>query len=411
MNKIIIILCILCYNKLSAQFTIVPTGTTKMLNTISVIGKNILISSPQHYMVQSYDECKTITQVYQPGPYWNWLMRKDSSTYYLFSSDLFAQESILYKTYNGGHTWKTQLDSMNFFVQVPVFFDTLHGRISGISTGGIQTYNGGKTWSSLSSFFNYTSFAKTYGDSLFCLGGSAGGIGGISISNNRGRTWFNYGANFGQQAEPTDVGFVNKDTILATSLIGDNHANYGITYNGGQTWSYITNIPWHHTLQSICIKSSSEYYIVGATNATVGIVWKSTDFGKSWSSFNTNIQTTLMQMAVLNDSIALLSGTNGVLLRWNYKQTIFTGLKENEKEQLDIKIFPNPSKNKLSFTGGNIANSTFSLIICNMIGQVLLSKEAFKLEDEIDISYLQDGIYYLKIQNDGGQKICKFLKE
>jgi hypothetical protein len=201
--------------------------------------------------------------------------------------------------------------------------------------------------------------------------------------------------------------YLNKDTFM---LVTDNNSLVKTT-DAGNTWD--SNSPLIPLKKSykINLKNNKEIYVVGIDNQNNGSIAKTTDLGKTWSVYSTGIQTTLYNIAFLNDSIAFLSGSNGVLLRWNYKQTIFTGLKENEIEQLDIKIFPNPSKNKLSFTGGNFPHSKFNLTICNSFGQVLLSKTDFIYQDDIDISFLQNGIYFLKIQNDTGQNICKFLKE
>jgi hypothetical protein len=87
------------------------------------------------------------------------------------------------------------------------------------------------------------------------------------------------------------------------------------------------------------------------------------------------------------------------------------GLNNFELLREDIIVYPNPTSNKLSFTYNKNLNAAFNLSLTNLLGQVLYTRNDFKLEDEIDISFLPKGVYYLKLECENCGKLLKVLKE
>ena len=88
----------------------------------------------------------------------------------------------------------------------------------------------------------------------------------------------------------------------------------------------------------------------------------------------------------------------------------FVGLNNLELKREDINIYPNPTKNKINFTYNQNLKSVFNISISNLLGQFVLSKNSFKLEEEIDIGYLPAGIYYLKIEDEKSERVFKVMK-
>ena len=74
-------------------------------------------------------------------------------------------------------------------------------------------------------------------------------------------------------------------------------------------------------------------------------------------------------------------------------------------------IYPNPVKDKLQlhFESGN----TFirKLLISNSLGELVYTSNDLKTEQEIELDFLAQGIYYLKIETNEGIKTVKFVKE
>lgn len=86
-----------------------------------------------------------------------------------------------------------------------------------------------------------------------------------------------------------------------------------------------------------------------------------------------------------------------------------SGLKERSNN-LDVKVFPNPSKDKINidFEQGIRIEK---ISITNTLGQVLCNVVRPVPNQQIDISLLPAGIYFLKAENTQGQGVFKVVKE
>ncbi len=159
----------------------------------------------------------------------------------------------------------------------------------------------------------------------------------------------------------------------------------------------------------ILFSSSKECYIIGKDNGNA-VIAKSADFGQNWSKFDTGISGELLQMAFLSDSVALLSGKSGLLLRWNFKSAVFTLISSINDNVLEVKVFPNPSKDVV-FVEVEQNFVLYKITLYNTLGQ-----ERFKIlkplnKQQIEISNLPSGIYFIKIQSLQGDKVFKIVKE
>ena len=69
-------------------------------------------------------------------------------------------------------------------------------------------------------------------------------------------------------------------------------------------------------------------------------------------------------------------------------------------------IYPNPATTVL-----NIENAEASSIeVFNMLGQTLYSKENISLNEQVNVSHLLTGTYFVKITNGNAVKTSKFIK-
>lgn len=87
-----------------------------------------------------------------------------------------------------------------------------------------------------------------------------------------------------------------------------------------------------------------------------------------------------------------------------------SGIKKNEWNTLNVKLFPNPVKGKLRLEYENNIDID-KISIANILGQEVFVLKQPQREQEIDISFLSDGIYLLKVQNNKAQKVFKVIKE
>jgi hypothetical protein len=85
---------------------------------------------------------------------------------------------------------------------------------------------------------------------------------------------------------------------------------------------------------------------------------------------------------------------------------------ELNKDVFKTKIWPNPAKDELNIQLFNTFQSDNQIIIENMMGQIILSKQIKFSNGKIDISELQSGVYILKVKtNEDIMSISKFIKQ
>ncbi len=79
------------------------------------------------------------------------------------------------------------------------------------------------------------------------------------------------------------------------------------------------------------------------------------------------------------------------------------------KNKFEIKIFPNPTNEKITIDGVALQNSNLS--IYNIVGELILQKQLSNSKNEIDISNIPKGIYIIKIESAQGVILQKLIKE
>lgn len=371
-----------------------------------------MISGYFGYLAKSSDGCASLVPMSIPGPSGNAtrIQRLDANTVFLLSYS--PNGTYLFKSVDGGNNWIPRASSTGAFSHELSFFDTL----SALMTDGpylYKTVNGGNTWSNTPCPFQIgTTAIKTYGDSLVCLGGIDVSGTGFMMSKNRGNTWLPAWGTIGHGLEITDFFFLNKDTMFAvsktTNVPYSEKAGFFYTTSGGSAWTDM-GLPQLKDAYGVYFKSKKEGYVVGMDSLGYGTVVKTTDLGQTWFTFNTGYKTALMNIAFLNDSIGLLSGTDGILLKWNYKSSIFTSIQESIHDQRAITVFPNPAKEKLQVSS-NGSLSDYKLSILNTFGQLIYSESNVSGDHEIDLGQFSPGIYFLQIHHKEIQ-VIKFVKE
>lgn len=73
-------------------------------------------------------------------------------------------------------------------------------------------------------------------------------------------------------------------------------------------------------------------------------------------------------------------------------------------------VIPNPFSNKLLFHPFHSSNEKTSIIVLNNIGEKLFEKQTSYKDQEIDLSFLDAGIYFLSVQTDEGIMLKKIVK-
>ena len=93
----------------------------------------------------------------------------------------------------------------------------------------------------------------------------------------------------------------------------------------------------------------------------------------------------------------------------NIIDSAFVGV--NELEMNNITVYPNPATNMLTVAGLSTDND-MSMLITDLAGkEVLYPKFNSNSQQQINISSLAKGIYFLQINTTKANKIIKFIKE
>jgi photosystem II stability/assembly factor-like uncharacterized protein len=256
-----------------------------------------------------------------------------------------GQASAMYKTTNGGTSWTQQtLPNYTFIVRQVSFVDANVGYATGASNGNLfRTTDGGNTWTSLPQNMSFLGTVVNFQFFSADTGVATTSSWKFLKTTDGGATW-NQLASF--CVGPPVLHFINENVGV---ISGDN-SNYDCkmytTIDGGLNWSN-THVPFGPNTNSVFMTDTNSIYMCG-------------DDG----------------------SIANFGGIGGIT----------TGIKNiNEFENIDVKIYPNPTQ-ELLFIEGAFQKT---LVIQNILGEVIFSKINCSANEEFDTANLSNGIYII----------------
>jgi hypothetical protein len=86
-------------------------------------------------------------------------------------------------------------------------------------------------------------------------------------------------------------------------------------------------------------------------------------------------------------------------------------IKENSAE-LELSIYPNPIQNVINIDLQNIIHSELTIQVMDVFNQIIFSKNILKgvVAESIDLSYLNNGMYIIRISNDSMKLVKKIIK-
>ncbi len=431
MRKLPVLIAFLLVHFAYSQITVINTGTSEDLYSISKIEKNYLINGWQSYLGKCYGECNSVLPLTVPAfPNSNYsysISWPDTNFLYLTASSFTDLNLTFWKSSDGGYNWTKKFDTVSpaMFEGATAFFDTLNGVCFIDNWQKIETINGLSTYSFTAWGTYMPVLAEVYGDSTVAVV-ACGGNCGLGISKDRGKTWLNSNGGAGG-VMIYDVKFLNEDTIFAISAkSAQSNCSYLFrSFDGGLNFDYklFCGVPYGvapppEILLGLCVKSKNEIYITARNGYESsgyytgdGVILKTTDLGQTWTRFITPFKKHLNDMKFINDSIALVCGEGGLLFKWNTKTAIFTDIRENAFNEHSVNIYPNPIKDKLTLKCEVIEPEKITLSISNFLGQSIYSVNGLSESQEIDIGFLPGGVYFLRLQNSSGQRVFKILKE
>jgi len=143
---------------------------------------------------------------------------------------------------------------------------------------------------------------------------------------------------------------------------------------------------------------------IGLRRSNIEIPW--TD-----EMFNEYTKCSLDYDYFIKNYYTIVTDSNGCVSdKSNSIYVVVTGINMLYPDDNLIKISPNPAADKI-FVEYNADNPDGMLLIYDLEGRMIINQVLDKKNSEINISGLASGVYFLRVKNETGTLVRKFIKE
>ena len=358
-----------------------------------------------------------------------------------------AGDGSLIKTTNAGITWTVDTNGMGYMYYqndfITVFFigqDT--GYVADLGGDLLKTTNAGTSW-------HFQTVAQGQGcSSMYFINSNTGYMVGeaeISQTLNGGVTWnqLSFGTNGGNQLY--SVFF--PDSLTGYAVGFDSSCTYGIvlkTINGGSTWHKLPLLA-DYELYSVFFTDDNTGYVVGY----LGVNLKTVDGGETWTDLHISTMAPLNSILFITPSKGYIVSQHGDIFHtsdagstwiadssgtWNGLYSIFstdtatayavgnfatilktgyggvTFVEEHKPTVTNFTIYPNPANDEITIET-SLSPVISQLSIMNLNGQVVLTRQITGPKNQLDVSTLPSGVYFVRLTNEKTVKVGKFVKQ
>gem|GEM_PF-2039235 len=176
------------------------------------------------------------------------------------------------------------------------------------------------------------------------------------------------------------------------------------TINGGISWSDTLIYP--KLFKTIDFYSTffvgQNFGFIGGSNGTI---LRTSDGGTSWHKEDVQTSAKIMKMYCISNLTGFAVSSDGKIM----KRFDVTSVNENISNH--TVLFPNPAANNLIVDLSFSHPDDYKLEIFDISGKQLFIDEKCSLPKNIDISFLTEGLYLIRISNDHEMYFSKFVKK
>lgn len=348
------------------------------------------------------------------------IVAEDSLTAWITTQDFNGGPGrALYKTADGGINWTKKLADNSGGVALYHFSDGQHWLAQNRQSLGMSADNG-ETWVK-SSFTGYASgeyqllhsganMSNTVGDTVWS-GTSGGRV--IRISNYGQKTEF-FSTPLGTATAINSVAFQDHLNGLCSSRNLNNNYRIARSTDGGATWAALSNQPDNTIGWNIAaVPGAPGFYVLASNyNFDQGQVAVTTDFGESW---------TLEDLGQSLNAVVFTSPTSGWIgsgritstdqpALFKYTGSPLVGSKEIQPALSGFSVSPNPAGDVVHVNfDGVTGQENMTATMTDLAGRVVFLGNISG--NKLDISVLDPGIYFLKIETEGKAGWAKLMKK
>lgn len=349
----------------------------------------------------------------------------DANTAWVSAFDATAGLGGVWKTIDGGINWVAQNTTAfttagSSWCDGVHFFDANNGIAFGDPVGTdfevYTTADGGATWTAVpaaslpNSVTNEWGYAGSFGYTAdtFWFATSRGKL---YKTADKGTTWTKLNTpltDFGAQVATTNWGslMVSDNNNIAILGTKDTFTTFKIYHstNGGTSWD--TGTAYTQNFLNMCYVPNTTTLVATSDNATAGTGSKySTDNGTTWEDIDAESHgvpafidnsTGWSGNISQNSTVGGISKFNGTLLsNSNFASKTFN-------------VFPNPTKDIVTISTEN--SDEYSLELTDITGKVLLNKTYSGVENQLNISNLNNGVYFISLKMGDKSQTIKIVK-
>ena len=404
------------HTQITATYLTAPYG----IDQFAMFGDTLIVVGHTGEFYKSYDQGKTFVQqnnipIVTNGYCFDFQVANDRY-YYIATRNGYPNLNVkILKSADYGNTWTTVFNRTSMIADDFIMVDTTFGAIFELTFDTLWTVNGADTnwsWHHIASLSSISSVGVKHNDSTVTIFRN----GSTDQTTDKGQTWTKL--NFGCGIESLlNIQHINGDTIYFVGYEGgtDYHSRFLYTYDGGMTIQY-TSPGFNSTFQYYDYKFFvNDLFFL---NSRIGFLYGgfyypypnsnimfTQDFGQTFTPLYTGYTEVLYKAIQVNDSIIVMGGENGLILRWNTNQPLgYLDVKNNTLNQQNISVYPNPFNH---FTTFNIPQQQLpaQLNIYNTHGQLIFNQQINSTQYKFYSNNLSKGIYFYSVNGAKGKLV------